>query len=112
VLKETPVWVEHDMQAVCDSKNRFIDVSIGHPAATSDWLALKTSSLITLLETPGFLANGVCIYGDNAYVSNEYMVTPFKGATGGPEDDLLKKNKILSISASNQNRVQLWNTRA
>jgi hypothetical protein len=35
------------------------------------------------IEKPGFLATGLCIFGDNAYVNNSYLVTPFKNAKGG-----------------------------
>ena len=40
----------------------------------------------TKLETPGFLAPGLVLYGDNAYVSNDYMVTPFKNVSSGSKD--------------------------
>jgi hypothetical protein len=29
-----------NLQAVCDSEGRFLDVAIGHPGSTSDYLAL------------------------------------------------------------------------
>jgi hypothetical protein len=66
------------MQATCDSNGRFLDVSICHPSATSDFLAFTTSVFKQRLETPGFLADGLCLFGDNAYVNAFYMATPFK----------------------------------
>lgn len=74
------------MQAVCDSQRRFIDVSIHHPASTSDYLAFQTSPLKAKLDEEGFLAPGLALVGDAAYVSNEYMVTPFRNATSGYPD--------------------------
>ena len=75
-----------NMQATCDAHRRFLDVSIMHPGATSDYLSFVTSPLFHSLETPGFLSSGLALYGDNAYVSNRYMVTPFRSATSGPKD--------------------------
>ena len=66
------------LQGVCDSNGKFMDVSIGHPGSTSDYLAFVTSSLHIKLEKTGFLAPGLVLYGDNAYVSNEFMATPIK----------------------------------
>ena len=63
-----------------------MDVSISHPGATSDYLAFVTSPLRYKLETPGFLAPGLVLFGDNAYVSNEYMVTPYRNVKSGPKD--------------------------
>lgn len=75
-----------NMQAIVDHKGRFIDVSIKHPGATSDYLAFSTSSIIAKLDEPGFLAEGLCLFGDNAYVNTKYMATPFKGARGTEDD--------------------------
>jgi len=75
------------LQGVCDAECRFLDVSIGHPGSTSDYLAFRTSSLYHKLETEGFLADDVCIFGDNAYVTNGYMSTPFKNIRVGHRDD-------------------------
>ena len=75
-----------NMQAVCDSKRRFIDIDISHPASTSDYLAFGTSPICKELEKPGFLVEGLCLYGDNAYVNAPYMVTPFKAVSSGPKD--------------------------
>jgi len=67
-----------NLQGVCDVKGRYLDVTIGHPGSTSDYLAFVTSKLHAKLETPGFLAPGLVLYGDNAYVCNDCVVTPFK----------------------------------
>ena len=76
-----------NLQGTCDSVGRFLDVSICHPGSTSDYLAFGTSTLKHLLERPGFLAPGLALFGDNAYVNNSYMVTPFKGASAGDKDN-------------------------
>jgi hypothetical protein len=76
-----------NLQAVCDAKGRFIDVCIGHPGSTSDYLAFCTSSLKYKLEHPGFLKRGLCLFGDNAYVNTNYMATPFKACYSGEKDD-------------------------
>jgi hypothetical protein len=76
-----------NMQATCDSDGKFLDVSIMHPGATSDFLAFSTSPLKHQLEIPGFLATGLCLFGDNAYVNTLYMATPFKAVSSGTKDD-------------------------
>ena len=45
-----------NLQGACDVKGRHLDVTIGHPGSTSDYLAFVTSKLHAKLETPGFLA--------------------------------------------------------
>jgi hypothetical protein len=76
-----------NLQGTCDSDGRFLDVAIGHPASTSDYLFFSTSAFKTKLETPGFLAKGLCIFGNNAYVNTSYMATPFKNVPSGTKND-------------------------
>jgi hypothetical protein len=76
-----------NFQGVCDAKGRFLDVCIGHPGSTSDFLAFCTCSLKYKLETPGFLKEGKCLFGDNVYVNTTYMATPFKAVFSGEKDD-------------------------
>ena len=61
-----------------DHLGRFIDVAILHPGATSDYLAFETSTLKRKLDEDNFLAPGLVLFGDNAYVDSKYMVVPFK----------------------------------
>jgi hypothetical protein len=75
-----------NMQAMCDLRGRFLDVSIGHPGSTSDYLSFITSPLRYKLEKPGFLAPGLHLVGDNAYVNTPYMATPYPATTGGSKD--------------------------
>jgi DDE superfamily endonuclease len=82
-----------NMQAVCDSQRRFLDVEIRHPGATSDYLAFATSSLHQKLlgDNPHvmgqpFLFPGIALYGDNAYVNTAWMAEPFKAVSSGPKD--------------------------
>ena len=75
------------MQAVADAHSRFLDVSIGHPGSTGDFLAFSTSSVFYKLEKPSFLASGLCLFGDNAYVNTRYMATPYKSVKSGAKDD-------------------------
>jgi hypothetical protein len=82
-----------NMQAVCDARRRFLDVEIGHPGATSDYLAFALSGLHTKLQgtnpehpTLPFLCPGLALFGDNAYINTNYMVVPFKAVSSGPKD--------------------------
>jgi hypothetical protein len=76
-----------NMQAVCDARRRFLDVSLRNPGSASDYLAFITSDLKHDLGTKGFLAENLCIYGDNAYVNNSYMAVPFLNTQSGVKDD-------------------------
>ena len=71
---------------MCDHKRRFLDINIAHPVSASNYLAFGTSLMCKLLETPGFLAKGVTTYGDNAYFSSPYTISPFKAISSGPRD--------------------------
>jgi len=75
-----------NLQAVCDNEGRFLDIAIGHPASTSEHLCFKTSSLYKKLEG-GMLAAGLVLFGDNAYVNNTCMATPFRAVQSGDKDD-------------------------
>ena len=66
-----------NMQGCYDHLFRFTNISIKFPAAPSDFLAFEATSFRKLLETPGFLALGLCLLGDNAYINRFYMATPF-----------------------------------
>jgi hypothetical protein len=70
----------------CDSRGYFLDVEVKYPGSSSDFYAFLNSNLRQKLETPNFLAPGLCIYGDNAYVNAPYMVIPFKGCSDGHKD--------------------------
>jgi hypothetical protein len=76
-----------NLQGMCDSECRFLDIAIGHPASTSDFLAFSTSKLYRQLEKPGFLHRSLAIFGDSAYVNNGYFVTPFPNVSSGSKDD-------------------------
>jgi len=76
-----------NLQGTCDADGRFLDVSIDSPGATSDYLAFSHSSLFHKLERKGFLAPGLALFGDNAYVNCQYMVTPYKAAKSGSKDN-------------------------
>ena len=66
-----------NMMGTCDARGYFLDVEIKYPGATSDFYAFLNSNLRDKLEQPGFLANGLCLYGDNAYVNAPYMIVSF-----------------------------------
>ena len=76
-----------NLQAVCDHKKRFLDISINYGAASSDHMAFQVSHLKEKLNTPGFLADGLCLFGDNAYVNTEYMATPYPNVGSNQKRD-------------------------
>ena len=76
-----------NLQGTCDHNRRFIDIALGHPASTSDFLCFATSNLQHKLQIPNYLAPGLCLFGDMAYVNTPYMATPFKGVSSGSKDN-------------------------
>jgi hypothetical protein len=75
------------LQAICDHKRRFLDIELGHPGSTSDYLCFTTSSIHRkLLANDNFLAPNLTFFGDSAYVNTSFMATPFKGTQSGPKD--------------------------
>jgi DDE superfamily endonuclease len=76
-----------NMQAVCDADGKFLEVWITFPASSSDYAAFFGSDFYTRLMRDGFLEGTLALFGDNAYVSTEKILSPFKGAPRGPRDD-------------------------
>ena len=76
-----------NLQAICDSKRRFLDISILFAASSSDLLAFEASSIRSKLAEEGFLAPGLCLFGDNAYVNTKYMATPYPNVSNDIERD-------------------------
>ena len=77
-----------NFQAVCDSKKRFLNISILFLASCSDFIAFEASPFRALLEQPGFLARGLCVFGDNAYVNRFYMATPYSNVGADTQKDI------------------------
>jgi hypothetical protein len=73
-------------QAVCDVRGRFLDMSIICGGASSDLVAFEGSDLKKLLDD-GILAHNLCLFGDNAYINSQYMVTPYPNTSGGARDN-------------------------
>jgi DDE superfamily endonuclease len=76
-----------NLQAVCDSTGKFLEVWIKFPGSASDYISFLRSDFYQRLKRDGFLEATLALFGDNAYVSTDKMVTPFKGVTRGPKDN-------------------------
>jgi hypothetical protein len=72
-------------QAIADCRGRFLDMSIRYPASTSDCLAFQSSALFGELEN-GLLAEGLCLFGDNAYLNSPFLATPYPNVSSGYKD--------------------------
>jgi hypothetical protein len=59
---------------------------IQYPAATSDCLAFKSSQQLYKDLEKGLLAEGLCIFGDNAYINSPFVATPYPNVSGGYKD--------------------------
>ena len=76
------------MQAICDDKKQFIRMSIVYGASSSDHMAFEVTKLRQeKLSQPGFLADNLCIFGDNAYVNTNFMATPYSNVGTDKEKD-------------------------
>ena len=73
-----------NLQATCDHKRRFTNISIKYPASVSDFVAFDSSKFRINISKNGFLAPGLCLFGDNAYVNEKFMATNFPNV---PVDD-------------------------
>ena len=69
------------MQAVCNAQYHFTVVWIQNLASASDFIAFSTLDLYQMLKSEGFLATGLALFGDNAYIANEFMVTSYMFVT-------------------------------
>ena len=67
-----------NLQGACDVKGRCACTSIGHPVSASYYLDFVTSKLYLNLKHPSFLAPVLVLCVDNACVSNDFMLEPFK----------------------------------
>jgi hypothetical protein len=77
-----------NLQAICDHNLKFTWIEMKWPAATSDYMAWVTSSLVMELEDDmGMLIKGDTLVGDCVYVKNLFMATLLKGYLGGYEDE-------------------------
>jgi hypothetical protein len=74
-----------NLQAVCDAKRRFLDLSIAFPGTTSDCLAFEQGELYSKLED-GLMVDGLTLFGNNAYLNSIFMATPFPNVSGGSKD--------------------------
>ena len=92
------------MQGPCDSKGRFLEVSIGHPGSTSDYFVFGK------LEKPGFLDPVLVLHGDNACVSNEFVVAPFENSSFGSKDacNFYQSQDRIRVQFSFGILVQRW----
>jgi hypothetical protein len=72
-------------QAVCDVRGRILDMSMTYGGSSSNCLVFESSDLHRRLEE-GLLADGLCIFGDNAYLNTQYMATPYPNIAGKDQD--------------------------
>ena len=73
------------MQAVCNAKYHYTAVQIQNPALASNFISFLTSILFQLLKII-ILVPGLALFGDNAYVTIKFMVTPYKYVTSTVHD--------------------------
>lgn len=82
-----------NLQAVCDVRGRFLDVSMKQGGSSSDYVAFNDGSLgERLLEDENgkkkpLFAPNLVLYGDNAYVNTPFMATPYPNSKGDVAKD-------------------------
>ena len=78
--------------------------------STSDCLDFSTSSLRSKVEKPGFLALGLVLHDDNAYISNEFVVMPIKNVSSGSKDacDFYQQQVRIRVKCSFGMLVHRW----
>jgi len=63
------------LQAVCDGRMQFLDISTGWPGSMHDARIFRLSSLSTSLRTSSSMFH---ILGDSAYALTNHVIVPFK----------------------------------
>ena len=98
------------LQGICDSNRKFMDVSLQHPASTSDFLAFTTSSICAKLEREGFLEHGKVLFGDLACCNSRCMATPYKSVKSGTKDacNFYHSQLRISIECAFGQLVRRW----
>ena len=68
------MWKEEQVWA---GNLRFLDISIlfGTSGAT-DLLVFESSPIPVQMDSPNFVAPGLCLFSDNAYINRRFMATP------------------------------------
>jgi hypothetical protein len=103
-----------NVQAICDSKKRFLWVSTGQQGATHDSLAFDGTKLNNhLLHDIGWLrSNGFFLVGDSAYNISPYLLTPYSDAKieGDPKDayNFWQSNARIRIECAFGELVMRW----
>jgi hypothetical protein len=77
------------LMAICDHNCKFRWADITHPGIASDLTSWLTSPLGIALEesNQNIIAPGFCLFGDNAFVENQYMSVPIPGKVITSEED-------------------------
>ena len=65
-----------NIQAACDHRCRFLDVTVAAPGGVNDISAFRKTNLHQMIDE---FPAGKFIIGDNAYVCSEHLLTPFAG---------------------------------
>ena len=99
-----------NLQATCDSKNKFLNISIKYPGSCSDFVAFDTSDFRRRLDGVGFLHPSLYLFGDNAYVNSRYMATPYANVSRGTKDsyNFYHSRLRINIECSFGILVQRW----
>jgi hypothetical protein len=66
------------LQAVVDSKGRFLDIFTGYPGSTHDSRVLRNSKIYHLLNTIKPHPDNSYILGDCGYPNLDWLITPYK----------------------------------
>jgi hypothetical protein len=103
-----------NVQAICDSKKRFLWVSSGHQGATHDSLAFESTKLNQLLreEVVWMRQQGFFLVGDSAYNISPYLLTPYSDANieGETKDtfNFWQSNARIRIECAFGELVMRW----
>jgi hypothetical protein len=99
-----------NMQGICDAQGRFTAVWIINPASSSDYISFIRSTFFNKLNQPGFLAEGLALFGDNAYVCTDNMITPYTNVREGTKDDFnfFQSQLRINIECAFGVLVQRW----
>ena len=75
--------------------------------STADCVAFAESELYVRLHQEGVAAPGLCLFGDNAYINQSYMATPFPNVATSAEVDEVSRERDAYNFYHSQVRIKI-----
>lgn len=88
------------LQAVCDSRKRFIDVHIDMPGRMHDARVFRNSPLYQNIMYHNLIPDTNHLIGDTAYPLSNFLITPYKDNGHLTRGQIIYNNRLSSIRST------------